>query len=49
MFDLTEADWVTSLGQLLGKVKKKIVLLHPRPVLCVIIGQALLKLYINDQ
>ena len=42
MFGQTEADWVTSLGQLLGKVKKKIVPLHPQPVLCGIIGQALL-------
>ena len=33
-FDLTEADWYTSLEYLLGKVKKKIALLHPQPVLC---------------
>ena len=34
MFGLTEADWYTSLDHLLGKVKKKIALLHPQPVLC---------------
>ena len=33
-FRLTEADWYTSLDHLLGKVKKKIALLHPQPVLC---------------
>ena len=33
-FGLTEADWYTSLDHLLGKVKKKITLLHPQPVLC---------------
>ena len=33
-FGLTEADWYTSLDHLLGKVKKKIVLLHPQPALC---------------
>ena len=33
-FGLTEADWYTSLDHLLGKVKNKIVLLHPQPVLC---------------
>ena len=33
-FALTEADWYTSLDHLLGKVKKKIALLHPQPVLC---------------
>ena len=33
-FGLTEADWYTSLNHLLGKVKKKIALLHPQPVLC---------------
>ena len=33
-FGLTEADWYTSLEYLLGKVKKKIALLHPQPVLC---------------
>ena len=33
-FGLTEADWYTSLDHLLGKVKKKIALLHPQPVLC---------------
>ena len=27
-----EADWFTPLSQLLGKVKKKIALLHPQPV-----------------
>ena len=32
-FGLTEADWYTSLDHLLGKVKKKIALLHPQPVL----------------
>ena len=34
-FGLTEADWYTSLDHLLGKVKTKITLLHPQPVLCV--------------
>ena len=33
-FGLTEADWYASLDHLLGKVKKKITLLHPQPVLC---------------
>ena len=33
-FGLTEADWYTSLDHLLGKVKKKIALLYPQPVLC---------------
>ena len=33
-FGLTEADWYTSLDHLLGKVKKKITLLHPQPILC---------------
>ena len=33
-FGLTEADWYTSLDHLLGKVKNKIALLHPQPVLC---------------
>ena len=33
-FGLTEADWYTSLNHLLGKVKKKIALLHPQLVLC---------------
>ena len=33
-FGLTEADWYASLDHLLGKVKKKIALLHPQPVLC---------------
>ena len=33
-FGLTEADWYTSLDHLLGKVKKKIALLHLQPVLC---------------
>ena len=33
-FGLTEADWYTSLDHLLGKIKKKIALLHPQPVLC---------------
>ena len=33
-FGLTEADWYASLDHLLGKVKKKITLLHPLPVLC---------------
>ena len=31
-FGLTEADWYTSLDHLLGKVKKKIALLHPQTV-----------------
>ena len=33
-YGLTEADWNTSLDHLLGKVKKKIALLLPQPVLC---------------
>ena len=33
-FGLTKADWYTSLDYLLGKVKKKIALLHPQLVLC---------------
>ena len=33
-YGLTEADWYTSLDNLLGKVKKKIAFLHPQPVLC---------------
>ena len=33
-FGLTEVDWYTSLDHLLGKVKKKIALLHPQLVLC---------------
>ena len=33
-FGLTEADWYTSLDHLLGKVKKKIALLQPQPLLC---------------
>ena len=33
-FGLTEAVWYTFLDHLLGKVKKKITLLHPQPVLC---------------
>ena len=32
---LIEADWFTPLGHLLGKVKNKMPLLHPQPVLCV--------------
>ena len=43
-FGLTEADWYTSLDHLLGKVKKKIALLHPQPVLSVLCG-ALKELY----
>ena len=33
-YGLTEADWNKSLDHLLGKVKKKIALFHPQPVLC---------------
>ena len=33
-YGLIEADWFTPLGHLLGKVKKKMLLLHPHPVLC---------------
>ena len=32
-YGLIEADWFTPLGHLLGKVKKKMLLLHPHPVL----------------
>ena len=38
-FALTEADWYTSLGHLLSKVKKKIALLHPQPILCGILKE----------
>ena len=38
-FGLTEADWYTSLDHLLGKVKKKIALLHSQPVLCGVIKE----------
>ena len=42
-FGLTEADWYRSLGldHLLGKVKKKIALLHPQPVLCGVLNKEL--------
>ena len=33
-YGLIEADWFTPLGHLLGKVKEKMLLLHPHPVLC---------------
>ena len=33
------ANWFTPLGHLLGKVKKKILLLHPHPVLCGILKE----------
>ena len=33
-YGLIEADWFTPLDHLLGKVKQKMVLLHPQPVLC---------------
>ena len=36
---LIEADWFTPLGHLLGKVKKKMLLLHPHPVLCGILKE----------
>ena len=36
-YGLIEADWFTTLGHVLGIVKKKMVLLHPQPVLCGII------------
>ena len=36
---LIEADWFTSLGHLLGKFKKKMLLLHPQPVLCSILKE----------
>ena len=32
-YGLIEADWFTPLDHLVGKVKKKMVLLHPQPVL----------------
>ena len=38
-YGLIEADWFTPLGHLLGKVKKKILLLHPHPVLCGILKE----------
>ena len=34
-FGPSEADWYTSLDQLLGKVIMKIALLHPQPVSCI--------------
>ena len=41
-FALTEADWYTSLDHLLGKVKKKIALLHSQPVLCGVLKKLVL-------
>ena len=38
-YSLIEADWFTPLGHLLGKVKKKMLLLHPHPVLCGILKE----------
>ena len=38
-YGLIEADWFTPLGHLLGKVKKKMLLLHPHPVLCCILKE----------
>ena len=38
-YGLIEADWFTPLGHLLGKVKKKMLLLHPHPVLCGILKE----------
>ena len=32
-YGLIDVDWFKSLDHLLGKVKKKIVLLHPQPIL----------------
>ena len=32
-YGLIEADWLTPLGHLLGKFKKKMLLFHPQPVL----------------
>ena len=41
MYDrnLREADWFKPLDHLLGKVKQKMVLLHPQPVLCGILKE----------
>ena len=33
-YGLIKADWFTPLDHLLGKVKTKIVLFHPQPILC---------------
>ena len=33
-FGLTEAELFTCVDHILGKVKKKLALLHPQPVLC---------------
>ena len=38
-YGLIEADWFTQLDHLLGKVKQKMVFLHPQPVLCGIIKE----------
>ena len=38
-YGLIEADWFTPLFHLLGKVKKKMLLLHPHPLLCGILKE----------
>ena len=38
-YGLNEVDWFTPLNHLLGKVKQKMVLLHPQPVLCGILKE----------
>ena len=38
-FGLNKNNWFTSLNHLLGKVKKKIALLHPHSLLCGILKE----------
>ena len=38
-YGLIEADWFTPLVHNLGKVKQKMLLLHPHPVLCGILKE----------
>ena len=38
-YGLIKVDWFTPLGHLLGKVKKKMLLLHPHTVLCGILKE----------
>ena len=38
-YGLIDDDWFTPLDHLLGNVKKKIVLLHPQPILCDILKE----------
>ena len=38
-YGLIEADWFTPVDHLLGKVKQKMALLHPQPILCAILKE----------